>query len=123
MLKEQGIDVAQAGKPAGEDEMLLKKTSALVVKITKDLEKYRFSDAALSTYDFVWNTLANEYLESTKNREDKATVMSTLLQSFVPCLKLLHPFMPFVTEAIWQAFKHENLVQESLLMTAPWPDK
>jgi valyl-tRNA synthetase len=88
MLKEQGVDVAQAGKLMKDDETLLKNTSALIVKITKDLEKYRFSDAALSVYDFVWNTLANEYLESTKNREDKSTVMATLLQSFIPCLKL-----------------------------------
>jgi len=120
MLKEQGVVFAQPSHQP-EDKKLLAETQKLVNHATTCLEKYRFSDTALGIYDFVWNTLANTYLEETKHREDRTAVATTLLTSYTACLKLLHPFMPYVTEAIWQSFKHEGLVEEPLLITAPWP--
>ncbi|HSW89508.1 MAG TPA: valine--tRNA ligase [Patescibacteria group bacterium] len=98
-----------------EDKKLIDELNDLVKKTTENLDNYRFSDAALSAYDFVWNRLASDYLEKTKSREDKEAVFATLYTVFSTCLKLLHPFMPFVTEAIWQEFGGE------LLITSPWP--
>ena len=89
--------------------------------ITSALEKYRFSDAALRLHGFVWDEFANTYLEKTKSNTDGGETFTVLVRVFTTCLKLLHPFMPFVTESIWQEFSKAHLVDESLLMTAEWP--
>ncbi len=105
-----------------EDLDLLRDVESLVSTTTLSLDKYRFSDAALSLYDFVWNRLASDYLEKSKNRSDIKVVYSTLVRVFSTCLHLLHPLIPFVTEAIWDEWKTENiLVDNSLLITSNWP--
>ncbi len=105
-----------------EDVQIVDELSALVKLSTGNLDKYRFSDYALSVYDFVWNRLASEYLESTKNREDKETVFAVLVHVFSTCLKLLHPVMPFVTESVWQEWQKEGiLTTDDLLITTSWP--
>lgn len=106
-----------------QDEKLLEQLNQLSVSVTDNLDKYRFSDAALSLYDFIWNTLASEYLEQSKTREDRAVVAAVLLETLATCLKLLHPFMPFVTESIWQILAEKGLVKESQLITALWPSQ
>lgn len=111
----------QKDQQTKEDKQILKDLEKLVTATTKNLEKYRFSDAALLLYDFVWNRLASDYLETTKNRQDKKVASQTLVAVFQTCLKLLHPFMPFVTEAIWQEWKTAGIVTEELLVTAAWP--
>lgn len=106
-----------------EDIHLLSELDHLVKSVTESLEKYRFSDAALSIYDFVWNRVASDYLEKTKNRTDIQTVYSTLIRVFSTCLHLLHPFIPFVTEAIWSEWKTLKIVSdEDILITSSWPD-
>jgi valyl-tRNA synthetase len=65
--------------------------------------------------------LASGYLEKTKDREDKKTVFSILVESYLTSLKLLHPFMPFVTETIWGELKDLRDNPEELLITATWP--
>jgi valyl-tRNA synthetase len=105
-----------------EDEKILEETRQLTATTTANLDKYRFSDAALGLYDFVWNRLASDYLEKNKTREDKVTVLATLQSVFSTCLLMLHPFIPFVTEAIWTEWKKEGLVEsDDLLITSPWP--
>lgn len=121
MMNEQGAKNSVNQTLTTDDQSLLSHVQSLTKQTEKYLEDYRFSDAALGLYDFVWNTLANTYLEHTKSREDKDCVFSTLLFAFTTCLKLIHPFMPFVTEAIWQEFLKEKLVDEPLLITADWP--
>ena len=92
----------------------LKKTTRLVNRL---LNQYRLNEAAEVLYDFVWHKFANEYLETTKSRREEAqwTLEYVLQQS----LKLLHPFMPFVTEAIWQEGKER--FDSPLLISASWP--
>lgn len=110
---------------AEQDKKLLSDTSKLIEKVQSSLEKYRFSDAALETYDFIWNTLANEYLEESKKREDQASALKALSASFKICLQLLHPVMPFVTEAVWQELHHSNLKEifkEPILALSEWPE-
>lgn len=103
------------------DVEILNQLHLLTKSVNQNLEKYRFSDCAIQLYDFVWNAFASSYLESTKTREDKETYFPVLLSVFTTCLKLLHPFMPFVTESMWQELKQEGLVDENLLLTASWP--
>ncbi len=116
------LETKNSSKLQPQDELILKETQELIALVTSNLENYRFSDAALSIYDFVWNRLANDYLEQTKKREDKTVVAKVLLTSVTESLKLLHPFMPFVTESIWQIYKQNGLVTEDLLITATWPN-
>jgi len=92
----------------------LKKTSN---KVTKLIDKHRLNEAAEVLYDFVWNKFANDYLEKTKKRRGEAQV--TLEKVLQDSLKLLHPFMPFVTETIWQNGK--DRFDSPILISASWP--
>jgi valyl-tRNA synthetase len=85
-------------------------------KVVKNLNSYRISIAANELYNFIWNDFANDYLESCKERREEAQkILEYILQE---SLKLLHPFMPFITEAIWQEgkdrFNNVLLINEEL---------
>lgn len=114
-----------------DDLKIIKELKATIKITTKLLDKYRLNEAAEVLYDFFWNKFANQYLETTKSRRKEAqTVLEFVLQQ---SLKLLHPFMPFVTETIW-SFSMAQDEQEGantnpdsqrfdseLLITANWP--
>ncbi|MDD4902339.1 MAG: class I tRNA ligase family protein [Patescibacteria group bacterium] len=85
-----------------------------VAAITKDIESFSFSQAGEKLIDFVWNDLADWYLEASKF-EDGENNKAILLEILRKVLKLAHPFAPFVTEVIWKKFN------DSLLMVEPWP--
>ena len=90
--------------------------------VQKALEEYRFNDAAGSMYSFVWHELCDWYIEMAKpvlygEDESRETVKECLLYTLERTLRLLHPFMPFVTEEIWQTMPHEG---ESIV-TASYP--
>ncbi|WVZ61983.1 hypothetical protein U9M48_011785 [Paspalum notatum var. saurae] len=96
----------------------------LIDKVSTSYDKFFFGDAAREIYDFFWGDFADWYIESSKTRlyhsGDKlaaATAQSVLLYVFENILKLLHPFMPFVTEELWQAFPY----RKQALMVTPWP--
>jgi len=92
----------------------LKKTTRLVTRL---VAKHRLNEAAEELYDFFWNKFANDYLEKTKSRRgDAQKTLEFVLQE---SLKLLHPFMPFVTEVIWQEGK--GRFDSPILISAPWP--
>jgi len=94
---------------------MIKKTEELIEAITKDLEKYNFNHAAETLYDFSWHEFADKYIEDVKNRIDNNSFL-VLNSTFLILLKLLHPFMPFVTEEIYQRFKFGKSI-----MIEPWP--
>ncbi|OGC60047.1 valine--tRNA ligase [candidate division WWE3 bacterium RIFCSPLOWO2_01_FULL_53_14] len=99
-----------------EDDRKIRKELELTVKsVTKALDTYRLNEAVEGLYEFVWHKFADVYLEKTKSRraESQPTLELVLKES----LKLLHPFMPFVTEAIW-----EELGEKEMLITSPWPE-
>ena len=100
-----------------DDKKITKDMTSASKKVTRLLNKYRLNEAAEELYDFFWNKFANTYLEKTKLRrtESQKTLEYILQQS----LKLLHPFMPFVTETIWQEGKER--FNSPLLISAPWP--
>ncbi|HXK52493.1 valine--tRNA ligase [Candidatus Nomurabacteria bacterium] len=91
---------------------------AMLKYVDSSLKKYRFADAANSIYQFMWKDLASDYLEDAKGRLDKDVALSVLRSVYLECLKVLHPFMPFVTEEIWQNLTAEK---ERPLAVQSWP--
>lgn len=89
-----------------DDKWILEELKKATTSITTSLAQFRLHDASQEAYDFIWHTVADAYIEKTKNRREKAQpVLVYLLQE---SLKLLHPFMPFVTETIWQIARQQN---------------
>ncbi|TXM71328.1 valine--tRNA ligase [Methylobacterium sp. WL69] len=100
-----------------------------VAEVTAALDAYRFNDAAAAAYRFVWNIFCDWYVELAKPvlqgenvdagvREETQGTVAFLIDQIA---KLLHPFMPFLTEELW-AIKGEGLSDRGLLALAPWPD-
>jgi valyl-tRNA synthetase len=95
---------------------LISEIDALALDITQDLENYRLHLAAEKIYHYIWHRFADEIIEESKGKEDYGATLYYILET---CLKLLHPFMPFVTEEIWQS--HEWQKDAELLMISKWP--
>lgn len=85
--------------------------------ITKDVEEFKFGQATHTLYDFIWHDLADKYIEETKDKDDEET-KEVLVFLMINCLKLLHPFMPFVTEEI---YSNLNIEDKKLLLVENWP--
>ncbi len=106
-----------------EDKWILSKLNALIPDVTDNLEHYELGVAAGKIYDFIWDSYCDWYIEMTKTRlqgEDadaKEGAQRVLCYVLTELLKLLHPFMPFITEEIWQALPHEG----DFLMLQDWP--
>ena len=83
------------------------------------MSKYRFSEAADNIYQFLWHEVADRYIEDVKNREDKDIALSVLGYVLRESMKILHPFMPFVTEAIWENIREES--DSELLILENYP--
>jgi valyl-tRNA synthetase len=98
-----------------------------VAQVTEGLEAYRFNDAAGAIYSFIWHVFCDWYLELTKpilgGSNEAAAAETRAMTAFVldRALKLLHPFMPFVTEELWAKLAAEGEGRETLLVLAPWP--
>lgn len=88
---------------------------ALAATITRDLDAFRLHTAAETLYNYIWTRFADEILEASKKQSDYG---ATLYYILTGSLKLLHPFMPFVTETIWELLPIEN---KKLLMVTTWP--
>ncbi|OGY40750.1 MAG: valine--tRNA ligase [Candidatus Brennerbacteria bacterium RIFOXYD1_FULL_41_16] len=103
-----------------DDEKIINSLNEQIKSVTAGNECFRFGQSSEDLYRFIWHEFADFYIESSKERikaGDKV-VFSVLNHVFSTCLKLLHPFMPFVTEALWQEMYSEN---GSLLIKEPWP--
>ena len=106
-----------------EDKWILSQYNDLIKAVTDSLEKYELGLAVQKLYDFIWDVFCDWYIELAKirlNGEDeaaKATAKAVLVYVMSNTLKLLHPFMPFITEEIWQTLPHSG---ESI-MIADWP--
>ncbi len=108
------------------DKKILEQLNAAVTAATKNLDDLQLHEAAQAVYQFTWHELADVYLEASKDQlKDERLSGNTkklLLHNLVWTLKLLHPFMPFVTEHIWQLLRQRKLVSTDLLMVAGWPE-
>ena len=117
-------ELPTADKLAPEDKWVLSKLNTLVKEVTENLDAYEIGVASAKVYDFIWDTYCDWYIELTKTRlngEDEAAKLvaqNVLCYVLTDLLKLLHPFMPFITEEIFQALPHEG----DFIMTSRWPE-
>ncbi len=100
-----------------KDKEIIEKTEKLTQDITRLLEKYDFNHAAQNLYDFSWHEFADIYIEDVKERLDNNSYQ-VLLFVYLTILKLLHPFMPFVTEEIYKRLWG----RQDHLMVSGWPE-
>ncbi len=105
-------------KVAKDDKKILKELAGVTKKMTTLLDKFRFAQAADLIYEFLWHSVADVYIEQVKNRADQEVALSVLRHVLLTGLKLLHPFMPFVTEAIWGEMPRKH---EEMLIVSKWP--
>ncbi len=123
-----------------EDLYIVGKLQTAIGQVTRALSEYRFNEAALAVYEFFWHDFCDRYIESAKiylyeggGGQDKQRTQFVLYYVLDNVLRLLHPFMPFVTEEIWQRLKEiagglplsdyprDAVQQPKSIMTAPWP--
>ena len=120
-------ELPAADKLEREDKWVLSKLNRLVKEVTENLDSFEIGVASAKVYDFIWDTYCDWYIELTKTRlnsEDeqaKLTAQNVLCYVLVTLLKLLHPFMPFITEEIYQALPKCDGA-EDILMMAQWPE-
>ncbi|WP_322180934.1 valine--tRNA ligase [Neglectibacter caecimuris] len=106
-----------------EDKWILSRFMSVTKEMTENLEKFELGIAVAKLYDFLWDDFCDWTIELAKirmNGEDEADAQNTrqvLVWVLSNTLKLLHPFMPFITEEIWQSLPHEG----EALIVAPWP--
>ncbi|RFB80158.1 valine--tRNA ligase [Methylovirgula sp. 4M-Z18] len=129
-VRVEGFDPSNVNETL--NKWILGETAKAVAEVTASLEAFRFNDAANAAYRFIWNILCDWHVEFAKpvlqgpdgpaKDEARATIAFVLDQA----VKLLHPFMPFLTEELWAAFAERAGVAElsgdQLLTLAPWPD-
>ena len=105
------------------DKWILSKLNTLISEVTENMEHYELGIAVQKIYDFIWDTYCDWYIELTKARlyseeaDRKQTALQVLVYVLDQTLRLLHPFMPYITEEIWQSLPHEG----KALIVAKWP--
>jgi valyl-tRNA synthetase len=120
------IDFAKVTSPV--NRWILGELAACEAEATKAIEEYRFNDAAGALYKFIWNVLCDWYLELIKpllmGMDDAAKQETRDVCGFVldETLKLLHPFMPFVTEELWERRATGRVEERGFLMDQTWPN-
>src|SRR5690606_29749224 len=120
-LKYEEIDLS--GEKSIPDRWILTRLNETIDKVTRLAEKYEFGEVGRALYNFIWDDFCDWYIEMAKlplygdDEQAKLTTRSILAYVLDNTMRLLHPFMPFVTEEIWQNLPHEG---ESIT-TAPWP--
>ena len=122
------LTIGEPGLPAREDleqedKWVLSKLNTLIREVTTNLDAYEIGVASSKVYDFIWDTYCDWYIELTKtrlyseNEKSKLAAQKVLVYVLDQTLRLLHPFMPFITEEIWQAIPHAG----KFLISAEWP--
>ena len=105
------------------DKWILSKLNTLIAQVTDNLERYELGIAVQKVYDFFWDDYCDWYIELTKARlygeeaQSKQTAIQVLVYVLDQTLRLLHPFIPLITEEIWQSIPHQG----QALIVAPWP--
>ncbi len=105
------------------DKWVLSKLNTLIAEVTENMEHYELGVAIQKIYDFIWDIYCDWYIEMTKARlfaddaDRKQTAIGVLVYVLDQVLRLLHPYMPFITEEIWQSIPHDG----DALIVAQWP--
>ncbi|MBC8283002.1 MAG: valine--tRNA ligase [Nitrospinae bacterium] len=105
------------------DRWILSRLNRATKEVNEALEAFRFNDAALTVYKFIWNEYCDWYIELTKSKlfnpgPEKVAAQNVLIHVLDSALKLLHPFMPFITEEIWQKLPQD----EESIMVSSFPE-
>ncbi|OGZ15669.1 MAG: valine--tRNA ligase [Candidatus Lloydbacteria bacterium RIFCSPLOWO2_02_FULL_54_12] len=109
-----GVDQSEPAPLSESDRAALNELTAIAKDVTEDIERYRFYIAGEKIYHYIWHTLADKILEESKPRlsgedpNDKRSAQYTLYRLLESSLVLLHPFMPFITEEIWQSLPNRK---------------
>ena len=117
-------DLPAAEKLEIADKWVLSKLNSLIAEVTDNMESYELGVAIQKIYDFIWDIYCDWYIEMTKARlfaddaDRKHTATSVLVYVLDQVLRLLHPYMPFITEEIWQSIPHQG----DALIVAAWPE-
>jgi len=114
----------EAERLTPDDQHILARLHETIAACTESLERYRFNDAAHALYEFVWHQYCDWYVEYAKEplsgpADRREPVLAIMRYVFGTVLRLLHPFMPFLTEELWQALHYG--AEGELLLRAPWP--
>ena len=123
-LQNAGIDKPRKGELDLTDRWILSRYNSLVKEVTENLEKFELGIAVQKLYDFIWDEFCDWYIELAKSglygedKDVKETKLYILNYVLANTMKLLHPFMPFITEEIWQYLPHH---QEDSIMISSWP--
>ena len=126
LMNLQGFDrsfVPKAEDYTLADRWILSRYVRTSAVVTENLEKFELGEAARAIYEFIWGEFCDWYIELVKPRlyaeegDSRRTAQYVLGYVLERTLRLLHPFMPFITEEIWQHIPHEG----KSIMTAPWP--
>ena len=120
-LATEDCTLPEADKLTTEDKWILTGVNNLIREVTENIEKYELGVAAGKLYDFIWTQYCDWYIELTKMRQgtpESANASRVLVYVLTQILKLLHPFMPFITEEIYAALPH---AEEGMLISAAWP--
>jgi valyl-tRNA synthetase len=122
---EIALDDQGPARPTGKlelaDRWIISRLDAVTDSATKLMERYLFGEAGRQVNEFIWNELCDWYIEASKVRKDEgesAVTAQVLAYTLERSLRLLHPYMPFITEALWQQLPHQG---ESI-MVAAWPE-
>tara|TARA_B100000508_G_scaffold60333_1_gene47286 strand:+ start:326193 stop:328373 length:2181 start_codon:yes stop_codon:yes gene_type:complete len=116
-----GVDLSKRPDFSEDDEKDLEELNAMVNEVTEHLDTYRFDLAADRAYHYLWHTFADIIIEKSKEElegDRRSTVQWKLYFILITVLKTLHPFMPFVTEEIWQSL---DTKESPYLFVAKWP--
>ena len=111
-----------------EDKWVLSKLNTLVKEVTDNMDAFEIGVASAKVYDFIWDTYCDWFIELCKARltgEDersKVNAQNVLCYVLIETLKLLHPFMPFITEEIYQALPHTAEDKGEFIMLQKWPE-
>lgn len=124
-LKSDNISLPKKEELYLEDMWILSKYNKLVKEVTDNLDKFELGIAVSKLYDFIWDIICDWYIELIKPRlfetntdeKSRKAAEGTLVYVLSNTLKLLHPFMPFITEEIWQSLPHEG----DSIMISKWP--
>ncbi len=115
-------DLPEESKLEIADRWILSRLNEIIGEVTRNLDGYELGLASQKIYDFIWSEYCDWYIEIAKSRlygentEEKAVVSAVLIHVLKASLKLLHPFMPFITEEIFT-----KLSDEETIMLSPWP--
>ncbi|MDP3804428.1 MAG: valine--tRNA ligase [Candidatus Omnitrophota bacterium] len=103
------------------DRWILSRLYSTLDCVTRCLDEYKFNEAANAIYEFLWHEFCDWYIEIAKSRISEAPAQTILYKVLEKALRICHPFMPFITEEIWQKFSTGRSGREGSIMIEPWP--